>query len=74
MNFSRESSPHRLGEVKARPRKAEVSRGTHEAGFGSTRPFLDFDFDVVTDDTDVVAGNPNRCRRAHDLTGSDIED
>ena len=37
-------------------------------------PFLDFDFDVVTDDTDVVAGNPNRCRRAHDLTGSDIED
>ena len=37
-------------------------------------PLLDFDFDVFADDTDVVMGNPDRCRRAHDLTGSDIED
>src|SRR5215813_11157508 len=40
----------------------------------ASRPFLDFDFDIVANDTDVITVNPYRCRRAYDVTGFDVED
>ena len=49
-------------------------RATSSFAAAALKDFLDFDFDVIANDTDVITGNPDGRRRTHDLTGSDVED